>query len=47
MQNVVHKALQSNMDLQPKTYDWNALPQSVPDAEGLYAVAVPGKTLFV
>ncbi len=41
------KALHSPLDLQPKTLDWNAMPQSVPDANGLYAVAVPGKTLFV
>src|SRR5688572_3645085 len=41
------KALQSPLDLQPKTLDWNAMPQSVPNAEGLYAVAVPGKTLYV
>jgi len=28
-------------------YKPNAMPQSVPDANGLYAVAVPGKTLYV
>jgi hypothetical protein len=31
----------------PKKLDWNAMPQSVPNEEGLYAVAVPGKTSFV
>jgi predicted dehydrogenase len=41
------KALHSPMDLQPKTLAWDAMPQSVPDANGLYAVAVPGKTLYV
>lgn len=41
------KALNSDLDLQPKTYDWNALPKSVPNDEGLYAVAVPGKTAYV
>jgi hypothetical protein len=35
------------MDLQPKVLDWNALPQSVPNEEGFYAVAVPGKTVYV
>src|SRR5688572_6944739 len=41
------KALNAPIDLQPKVLDWNAMPQSVPDADGLYAVAVPGKTLYV
>jgi predicted dehydrogenase len=41
------KALNSGIDLQPTTLDWNAKPQSLPNEEGLYAVAVPGKTLYV
>lgn len=41
------KAINSGIDLQPKVLDWNAMPQSVPNEEGYYAVAVPGKTLYV
>ena len=41
------KALNLDLDLQPKELSWDAKPQSVPNAEGLYAVAVPGKTLYV
>jgi predicted dehydrogenase len=41
------KAINSGIDLQPKSYDWNALPQVVPDADGYYAIATPGKTKFV
>jgi hypothetical protein len=41
------KALKCEMDLQPKVLDWNAMPQSVPNEEGFYAVAVPGKTIYV
>jgi predicted dehydrogenase len=41
------KALHSNLDLQPETLDWNAMPKSVPNADGFYAVAVPGKTHYV
>jgi hypothetical protein len=41
------KAINSGLNLQPKELNWNAMPQSVPNEEGLYAVAVPGKTLFV
>lgn len=41
------KALNSGIDLQPKTLDWNAAPPVVPNDEGLYAVAVPGKTNYI
>jgi predicted dehydrogenase len=41
------KALNSGLDLQPKVLDWNAMPPIVPNEEGLYAVAVPGKTVYV
>jgi predicted dehydrogenase len=40
-------ALNSGLDLQPKTYDWNAMPPNVPNEEGLYAVATPGVTKYV
>jgi predicted dehydrogenase len=41
------KAINSGIDLQPKVLDWNAMPPIVPNNEGYYAVAVPGKTHFV
>jgi len=41
------KAINSGIDLQPKTYDWNALPQVTPNEEGFYVVATPGKTKYV
>lgn len=40
-------ALNSGLDLQPKTYDWGALPPIVPNKEGFYAVATPGVTKYV
>lgn len=40
-------ALNSGLNLQPKTYDWNAMPPVVPNAEGYYAVATPGVTKYV
>lgn len=41
------KALNSGLNLQPKAYDLNALPAVVPDEDGNYPVAIPGKTLYV
>jgi predicted dehydrogenase len=41
------KAINSGLDLQPKEYDWNALPPLVPNEEGFYAVAKPGVTKYV
>ncbi len=41
------KALNSGLNLQPSSYDWNAMPQVLPDANGFYPVAVPGVTKFV
>lgn len=41
------KAINSGLDLHPKSYDWSVLPQTLPDADGYYAVAVPGKTKYV
>lgn len=39
------KALNSSIDLSPKQYAWDALPQSLPDPKtGLYAIAIPGVT---
>lgn len=36
------EALKSNVDLMPVELSWNANPKVLPDANGLYAVAVPG-----
>jgi predicted dehydrogenase len=41
------KAINSGLDLQPKEYDWNALPPLIPNEEGFYAVAKPGVTKYV
>lgn len=38
------KAINSGISLQPKVYDWNALPPVVPNDEGYYPVATPGVT---
>jgi predicted dehydrogenase len=40
------KALNCGLNLQPTTYAWDALPKTLPDANGNYKVAVPGMTKF-
>lgn len=40
------QAIKSGLDLQPQKYGWDATPPVVPNAEGLYPVAVPGVTSF-
>lgn len=40
------KAINSGINLQPASYDWNAPPPVLPNLEELYAVAVPGATKF-
>jgi predicted dehydrogenase len=40
------KALNCGLNLQPTAYTWNTLPQSLPDANGQYKIAVPGVTKF-
>lgn len=40
------KALNSGMDLQPKTYAFDAAPPILPGADGYYPVAVPGVTKY-
>lgn len=40
------KALNSGLNLQPSTYDFNALPPVLPNEDGLYPVAVPGATKY-
>jgi hypothetical protein len=39
-------AIASNLNLQPKDYTWDTLPQSLPDADGWYKIPVPGVTKF-
>lgn len=41
------KAINSGLDLHPKTYAWDAMPPVVPDENGLYASATPGVTRYV
>jgi predicted dehydrogenase len=40
------KALNCGLNLQPSAYTWNTLPQSLPDANGQYKIAVPGVTKY-
>ena len=39
------QALNSKLDLSPKSYEWDAMPQSVPDANGSYKIPMPGVTV--
>ena len=41
------EAINSEIDLSPAKYDWNAQPQVLPDKDGMYACAVPGKTRVI
>ena len=40
-------ALNSNIDLMPAKFDWNANPKILPGADGLYACAIPGVTKVI
>jgi predicted dehydrogenase len=40
------KAINSNINIMPAKFDFDALPPVLPDANGLYPVAVPGVTKF-
>lgn len=40
------KAINSNIDIHPTSYTWDTKPPLLPDANGLYAVAVPGVTNY-
>ena len=40
------KAINSGLNLQPKSYDWNAAPPVLPNEDGFYPVAVPGVTKY-
>lgn len=41
------KAIASGINLQPKAYDWNALPPVLPNDDGYYPVATPGVTKYM
>ena len=40
------KAMNCGLNLQPSAYTWDTMPQSLPDADGRYKIAVPGVTKF-
>ncbi len=40
-------ALNSNVDLMPETLAWDAKPKVLPNADGFYPVAIPGKTKVI
>lgn len=39
------QALNSELDLSPAAYDWDAAPPTTPDAEGRYPIPTPGLTI--
>jgi len=40
-------ALNSNIDLSPTSYGWDANPPVMPDENGKYSIAIPGQTITV
>ena len=40
------KTLNSGIDIMPKEYSWTAAPPVLPNADGFYPVAMPGKTKY-
>ena len=40
------KLLASGISIMPKAFDWNAMPPTVPDEDGRYPIAIPGKTKY-
>ncbi len=40
-------ALNSKLDLMPTEYTWDALPKVLPDADGNYPFAIPGKSVVL
>lgn len=40
------KTLASNIDIMPKELSWTANPPTLPDADGFYPIAMPGKTKY-
>ena len=41
------EALNSQIDLFPEKLAWDAMPKILPDKDGIYPIAVPGKTIAV
>lgn len=41
------EALKSDISLMPKEFSWTAMPLVLPDANGMYPIAVPGKTKVI
>jgi len=41
------KLINSGINIMPKEFAWNAMPPIVPDADGYYPIAVPGKTKYI
>lgn len=41
------EALQSNIDLMPERLAWDAMPKLLPNADGFYPHAIPGKTKVI
>lgn len=41
------EALNSNINLMPDAYTWDTLPKTLPDKDGYYQIAMPGKTRAV
>jgi hypothetical protein len=41
------KAINSGISIMPKTFAWDANPPVMPDENGFYAAAIPGKTTFL
>lgn len=37
------EAINSNINLMPDKFDWNAMPKTLPDSNGFYPIPVPGK----
>jgi len=40
------KLLSSGISVMPATFDWNAMPPTVPDEDGKYPIPTPGKTKY-
>ena len=41
------EALKSEINLMPKEFSWSAMPLVLPDANGMYPIAIPGKTKVI
>ena len=40
------KLLNSGINIMPEKYDWDAMPPVLPDDDGRYPIAIPGKTKY-